>query len=333
MHILVTGGAGYIGSHTVIELLESGHEVEIVDNLVNGEQETISQVKEISGMDIPFHEIDARNTEELIELVSKSSFDAVIHFAGLKAIGESVSDPLRYYSNNVGSTLSVLKAMQFAGIPRLIFSSSATVYGSPVELPVKETAPVGSNLTNPYGRTKFMSEEIITDLTALDSNFEASILRYFNPVGRHPSGLIGGRLLRKPDNLAPFIAGVAAEKYPYVEVFGNDYDTLDGTGVRDYIHVSDLARGHLAALENSRPGLHTYNLGTGKGTSVLELINIFGDVTGKVIPYKIANRRQGDVAESFADVTKARNELHWIAKKSVADACEDEWRWQSRRRS
>ena len=329
MRILVTGGAGYIGSHTVLDLVMNGHSVDVVDSLSNGRREALIRVRQMSGADIPLHQFDVCDTEKLLKLARVSQFDAVIHFAGLKSVSESVKDPLTYYANNVGSTISLLHVMQCKGIHKLVFSSSATVYGKPEKSPVTETAQVGVGLTSPYGRTKFMSEQIIADVVAADPRFEASVLRYFNPFGADPSGFIGEDSRSKPNNLMPYVSRVAAGKYPIVEVFGNDYDTQDGTGVRDYVHVSDLARGHRAALEHSQPGRHTYNLGTGKGTSVLELIDTFGKVVGRKVPFHVEKRRDGDIGECFANVTKAQRELGWEATKSLAEACEDQWRWQS----
>lgn len=329
MHILVTGGAGYIGSHTVVELLDTGHTVTVVDNLCNSSAEAIRRVEKISGKPVAFHEFDLRDNEQLSKLFAANTFDAVIHFAGLKAVGESVQKPLLYYRNNVDSTLSLCEAMQVAGVTKLIFSSSATVYGNPQELPLTELSQTGVGITNPYGQTKFMIEQILRDLSIADKTLEITLLRYFNPVGAHASGLIGEDPSGLPNNLMPYVSQVAVGKLKTVNVYGNDYDTPDGTGVRDYIHVVDLARGHLAALEHSKVGVATYNLGTGKGVTVLELINAFSKAAGKKIPYVIAPRRLGDVATCYASPHKANASLGWRATKTVADACNDTWRWQS----
>ncbi len=329
MNILVTGGTGYIGSHTIIELLEDGHNVIVVDNLCNSTQESLKRVELITNTTIPFYEIDLCDKPRLEEVFKSNVIDAVIHFAGLKAVGESVAQPLKYYFNNINSTMVLLDAMQRYNVKKIVFSSSATVYGDPEELPLKETSRVGVGITNPYGQTKFMIEQILRDLTVADPTFEVTLLRYFNPVGAHSSGTIGEDPNGVPSNLLPYIAQVAVGKLEYVRVFGDDYDTPDGTGVRDYIHVSDLASGHVAAISHSKPGTHVYNLGTGKGTSVLELINSFSMAAGKKIPYKIFDRRPGDIASCFASPEKAHKELGWFAKKSIAQACEDSWRWQS----
>lgn len=329
MNILVTGGAGYIGSHTAIELIEAGHSIIIVDNLVNSNKESIKRVDSITGTTIPFYEIDLRDKSALNTVFSTHSIDAVIHFAGLKAVGESVDKPLYYYQNNLDSTFSLLEAMQKHDVKKLVFSSSATVYGTPSELPLKETSVVGVGITNPYGQTKFMIEQILQDISKADPSFSTTILRYFNPVGAHESGLIGEDPNGPPNNLLPFVSQVAVGKRDMVQVFGNDYDTPDGTGVRDYIHVVDLAKGHLAALTHAKPGVSIYNLGSGSGVSVLELIAAFSNVSKKDIPYTIAPRRPGDVASSYADSTKALDELNWKTQKSLDDICIDTWRWQS----
>lgn len=328
-YILVTGGAGYIGSHTCIELLENGHDVVVVDNLSNSSAESLTRVEQITGKSIDFRQFDLCDTEKLNALFKEFDFDAVIHFAGLKAVGESVEQPLRYYQNNIDSTLSLCKVMQGHGVYRLVFSSSATVYGSAEELPLKETSRTGVGITNPYGQTKFMIEQILRDLSTADTRWEVTILRYFNPIGAHPSGLIGEDPNGIPNNLLPFVAQVAVGKRDKVRVFGDDYDTPDGSGVRDYIHVVDLAKGHLAALEKIKPGIGVYNLGTGTGSSVFQVIKEFEIAAGKPIPFEVVPRRQGDVASSYADCSLAAKELQWRTEKSLKDACIDAWRWQS----
>ena len=329
MNILVTGGAGYIGSHTLIELIEAGYTPVVVDNLSNSSPEALKRVEKITGAKIPFHKLDLRNEEELEKVFAEHKFDAIIHFAGLKAVGESVKKPLEYYSNNIDSTLSTLKlALQYK-VPKFIFSSSATVYGTPVELPLKETSRTGVGITNPYGQTKYMIEQILQDVVAANPNLQVTILRYFNPVGAHESGLIGEDPNGLPNNLLPYVSQVAVGKLPEVGVFGDDYDTPDGTGVRDYIHVVDLAKGHVAALKSAQNGVSVYNLGTGQGTSVLELINAFSKAAGKPIPYAIKPRRPGDIASCYASGNKALSELGWKTELTINDACRDSWRWQS----
>jgi len=298
--VLVTGGAGDIGSHTIIELVEGNYDVVVVDNLVNSSQESLHRAEKLTGTTIPFYNFDLRDKAQLDALFSSNDFDAVIHFAGLKAVGESVQKPLEYYSNNLDSTLVLLEIMKKQGVKKLIFSSSATVYGEPKELPLVETSRVGIGITNPYGQTKFMIEQILKDLYVADPEFEIALLRYFNPVGAHKSGLIGEDPKGLPNNLLPYITQVAVGKLEKVSVFGDDWDTPDGTGVRDYIHVVDLAKGHIAALTHSKPGAHVYNLATGKGVSVLELIAALGKAAGKEIPYQIVGRRPGDVAACYA---------------------------------
>jgi len=329
MNILVTGGAGYIGSHTIIELLTNGHEVVVVDNLVNSSRESLKRVEEITGKTIPFYELDLRDKPALEHVFSNHSIDAAIHFAGLKAVGESVAKPLDYYSNNIDSTLVLLEAMKNHNVKKLIFSSSATVYGTPEQLPLLETSQTGVGITNPYGQTKYMIEQILRDVSLSDESMEITLLRYFNPVGAHESGKIGEDPLGVPNNLLPYVAQVAIGKLEKVQVFGGDYDTPDGTGIRDYIHVVDLVKGHIAALTHSKPGVQTYNLGTGVGISVLELIAAFSLATEKEIPYQIVDRRPGDVASYYADATKASDELEWKTEKTLAEACKDSWRWQS----
>lgn len=329
MKILVTGGAGYIGSHTLIELISNGHDVAVVDNLLNSNPESIRRVEKITNTTIPFYEFDLRDKEKLDKLFSDNSFDAVIHFAGLKVVGESIAKPLEYYSNNIDSTLVLLDAMQQHNVKKIVFSSSAAVYGGTNELPLNEESRTGIGITNPYGQTKFMIEQILRDLSVADNSLEITLLRYFNPVGAHASGIIGEDPNGTPNNLLPYISQVAVGKLKIVSVFGNDFDTIDGTGVRDYIHVVDLARGHVAAINHSTPGVSVYNLGTGHGVSVLELIAAFSKAAGKNIPYQIVARRDGDMASSYANPEKANKKLEWTAKKTIAEACADSWRWQS----
>lgn len=330
MKILVTGGAGYIGSHTCISLLEQGHEVVIVDNLCNSKKIAVERVEELSGKQVSFYQVDVCDRAALRDVFWHHTFDAVIHFAGLKAVGESVAQPLRYYENNLTSTLSLLSVMEEFGVKNLVFSSSATVYGDPATVPITEEFPTGAT-TNPYGTTKVMIERILTDYCHAHSEFNAILLRYFNPVGAHKSGKLGEDPNGIPNNLTPYITQTAVGKREKVHVYGNDYNTPDGTGVRDYIHVVDLAEGHAAAIhlmEQEACGLRVYNLGTGKGVSVLEMIAAFSKAVGKEIPYVIDGRRPGDIAECYADCSKAKNELHWEAKKTLDDMCEDAWRWQ-----
>lgn len=327
--ILVTGGAGYIGSHTLIELINNNFEVVVIDNLANSSRESLRRVEQITGHEIPFIEADARDQSALDDIFTTYDIDSVIHFAGLKAVGESVAKPLEYYDNNLVSTLALLEAMREHNVKQLVFSSSATVYGSPSELPLRETSTVGVGLTNPYGKTKYMIEQIIQDYCAADPAFEATILRYFNPIGAHQSGQIGEDPNGIPNNLLPYVAQVAVGKLQSVGVFGDDYDTPDGTGVRDYIHVVDLARGHVAALQHMKAGANVYNLGTGSGTSVLEIIKAFSKACGRNLPYDIKPRRAGDIAACYADCSKAERELGWRAELSIEQACADSWRWQS----
>ncbi|MBC7943040.1 UDP-glucose 4-epimerase GalE [Candidatus Saccharibacteria bacterium] len=329
MNILVTGGAGYIGSHTIIELVDNGHKVVVVDNLSNSSQESLRRVEKITNTTIPFYKIDVRDSDALEKVFNENSFDAAIHFAGLKSVGQSVAHPLEYYGNNIDSTLVLLEKMKKYAVKKLVFSSSATVYGNPSELPLKETSQVGIGITNPYGQTKFMIEQILRDLSISDNSMEVTLLRYFNPVGAHKSGLIGEDPNDIPNNLLPYVSQVAVGKLEKVGVFGNDYHTPDGTGVRDYIHVVDLAKGHVAALKHIEPGVATYNLCTGRGVSVLELIAAFSKAASKDIPYKIAPRRAGDVGSCYATAAKANKEIGWFAEKSITEACEDSWRWQS----
>lgn len=329
MNILVTGGAGYIGSHTAVELLNAGYEVIIVDNLCNSSSIVLDRVKEITGKNIKFYQIDTRDEAKLREVFKENKIDAVIHFAALKAVGESVEKPYEYYHNNLINTLTVLGVMREFGVDKFVFSSSATVYGSPKTCPIKEDFPLST--TNPYGSTKLMIENMLRDICKANENFNVAILRYFNPIGAHESGKIGEEPNGIPNNLMPYITKVAIGKLKELSVFGNDYDTPDGTGVRDYIHVVDLALGHVKALEklNQNPGLVTYNLGTGKGYSVLDLVKAFEKASNVKIPYKIVGRRAGDIATCYADATKAEKELGWVAKYDVDKMCKDSWNWQS----
>lgn len=328
--ILVTGGTGYIGSHTVVELISAGYTPIIVDNLINSSIEVLDRLEQITGVRPIFYQVDVCDQAALDEIFGKHNFAAVIHLAALKAVGESVAKPLDYYRNNLDSTLSLLACMQKHHVKRLIFSSSATVYGAPETLPLVETCRTGLGITNPYGQTKYMIEQILRDVTVASPEFEVIALRYFNPIGAHASGLIGEDPNGIPNNLLPFVAKVAVGELPAVKVFGDDYDTPDGTGVRDYIHVVDLAKGHIAALENLHTGFDVFNLGTGQGTSVLEIIKAFEAAAGKQIPYQIIERRPGDVASVYANCDKAHSELHWQAKKTIQNACEDSWKWQSK---
>jgi UDP-glucose 4-epimerase len=329
MNILVTGGAGYIGSHTVVALLNQGDHVVIVDNFYNAKPEVLRRIERITKKSPTFYELDVKDEVALSNVFSKHAFDAVIHFAGYKAVGESVSKPLAYYDNNLNSTMTLLKVMLKFQVHRLVFSSSATVYGNPSKMPLLETDPVGGT-TNPYGSTKLINEMIIEDVVKANPTLQVAILRYFNPIGADPCGLIGEDPQGIPNNLMPFITQVAIGKRPFVSVFGNDYPTIDGTGVRDYIHVSDLALGHVAAIKKLKenPGFVVYNLGTGKGTSVLQMIQAFEQASGKKIPYQIVARRPGDIAVSYADCKKAEKDLGWKTQKTVLDACIDSWRWQ-----
>lgn len=329
MKVLLTGGAGYIGSHTAIELINSGHSVVIVDNLSNSSAEVVSRLNEITGQTIPFYLADIRDETRLSEIFDIEKPEAVIHFAGLKSVGESVAKPLEYYDNNIGSSLVLLDIMKQKSVSKLVFSSSATVYGTPETLPLTEESKTGIGVTNPYGQTKYMIEQILKDASLANSDLEITSLRYFNPVGAHKSGKIGEDPNGTPNNLLPYVSQVAIGRLPEVGVFGDDYDTPDGTGVRDYIHVVDLAKGHIKALEKSMAGFSVYNLGTGQGVSVLELIRAFGEASGKDIPYSIKPRRPGDIATCYADPTKAHQELGWQAEYSIEQACQDSWRWQS----
>lgn len=328
MAILVTGGAGYIGSHTCVELLNEGFQIVVLDNLSNSKMESVKRVREITGKDFSFYKIDLLDRSDLESVFKENTIDAVIHFAGLKAVGESVQVPLHYYHNNITGTLILCKVMQEFDVKKLVFSSSATVYGVPERVPISEDFPLRT--TNPYGRTKLMIEEILQDLYISDNSWGISILRYFNPIGAHCSGKIGEDPNGIPNNLMPYITQVAVGKLKELKVLGNDYSTPDGTGVRDYIHVVDLAAGHLKALESimSSSKVDTYNLGTGKGYSVLEIISAFEKATGIEIPYSIAARRPGDVAECYADPGKAKSGLGWAAVRSIEEMCADAWCWQ-----
>lgn len=327
MNILITGGAGYIGSHTAVELLETNHSVIVVDNLCNSSSESIDRIGQITGKPVKFHQFDLRDQDKLDNLFSGTKIDAVMHFAGLKAVGESILRPLIYYRNNLDSTLSLLETMQKYNVKKLIFSSSATVYGS-ADYPYEETMPVGVGITNPYGKTKYMTEEIMRDLATADESFEFVALRYFNPVGAHPSGMIGEDPQGIPNNLMPFIAQTASGKRNKLSIFGDDYDTIDGTCVRDFIHVVDLAKGHVAALDNLRPGFNAINLGSGCGTSVMQLFRSFEKACGKDLPYEIAPRRVGDLPEFYANANKAKKILGWETKKTIDEMCADTWNWQ-----
>lgn len=327
MSILVTGGAGYIGTHTLVELLNRGHDAVVVDNLCNSSEEALKRVEKITGKKVPFVKADLRDRAATEKLFSDNKFDSVIHFAGLKAVGESVSKPLEYYDNNIYGSLVLLETMKKHGVKKIVFSSSATVYGDPERLPLDEECRLST--TNPYGATKLMLENILTDLYVADKDFNVILLRYFNPVGAHESGLIGEDPKGIPNNLAPFIAKVAAGKLKEINVFGNDYPTPDGTGVRDYIHVVDLALGHVAAIERvNTPGVHIYNLGTGNGYSVLDVIHAFEKVCGKKLPYKICERRPGDIAACYAAADRAEKELGWKASLGIDDMCASMWNWQ-----
>ena len=329
MKILVTGGAGYIGSHTCLELLKNGWEVVVVDNLANSKKESLKRVQELAGKTLTFYQVDLLDRQSLDAVFSVSPVEAVIHFAGLKAVSESVDIPLRYYHNNVTGTLVLCEVMTKYKVKNLVFSSSATVYGDPHKVPITEDFPLSA--TNPYGRTKLMIEEILRDLHRSDSAWNVALLRYFNPVGAHPSGRIGEDPNGIPNNLLPYISQVAVGKLPVLSIFGNDYPTPDGTGVRDYIHVVDLAIGHVKALEKlaTHPGIMTCNLGTGHGYSVLEMVSAFEKASGKTIPYRIEGRRPGDIAECYADPCLAKEELGWSARRGIDEMCADAWKWQS----
>ncbi|SPT75973.1 UDP-glucose 4-epimerase [Arcanobacterium haemolyticum] len=327
--VLVAGGAGYIGSHTTVELLNKGYDVVCVDNFSNSSPEAIKRVEAITGKSLRFYDADIRDRATLTEVFTENSIDWVIHFAGFKAVGESVAKPLEYYDNNIGGALTLLEVMREHDVKKFVFSSSATVYGEAVDLPLTENSPSGL-ATNPYGRTKVFEEQILQDLFVADPSWTIVILRYFNPVGAHESGLIGEDPKGIPANLTPYVAKVAVGELDKVQVFGGDYDTPDGTGVRDYIHVVDLARGHVAATDTlTEPGVFVYNLGTGHGYSVLEVIRAYEKAAGKEIPYQIVDRRPGDVASSYADASKAQRELHWNATHTMEDMAESSMRWQT----
>jgi len=329
MKILLTGGLGFIGSHTCVELLNAGHQIVVVDNLCNSKAAVAERITRISGKAIDFFEIDCRNRHALDKIFHDYSIDAVIHFAGLKAVGESVEQPLAYYDNNLVGTLVLLEIMQKYAVKKLVFSSSATVYGVPASVPIFENFPL--SVTNPYGRTKLMIEEMLSDLVVADPSWHIALLRYFNPVGAHQSGLIGEDPNGIPNNLMPFIARVAQGRSKILSIFGGDYPTADGTGVRDYIHVVDLALGHLKTLGklNQGPGICTYNLGTGKGYSVLEMVRAFEKASGQAVPYQIVARRAGDIASCYADASLAERELGWKAERTIMQMCEDTWKWQT----
>lgn len=330
MNIFVTGGAGYIGSHTVLQLLREGHDVVVLDNLSNASEESLSRVKELCGKEAKLYVGDILDKDILEKICSENKFDCCIHFAGLKAVGESVAKPWEYYNNNITGTLNLLKALRDHNMKNFIFSSSATVYGDPAIIPITEECPKGV-CTNPYGWTKSMIEQILMDMAKADSEWNIVILRYFNPIGADASGRIGENPKGIPNNLMPYVTQVAVGKLEKLGVFGNDYDTPDGTGVRDYIHVSDLADGHIKALKKitEKAGLCVYNLGTGNGVSVLELVKSFEKANGITIPYEIKDRRPGDIATCYADATKAQKELGWMAKHDIVDMCRDSWNWQS----
>ena len=325
MSILVTGGAGYIGSHTCVELLEKGEEIVIVDNFSNSKPEVLDKIKDITGKKFKFYEVDLLDKTKLEKVFQDNHIEEVIHFAGLKAVGESVKKPIEYYHNNITGTLVLLELMKKYNCKKIVFSSSATVYGNPKTVPIKEDFPLST--TNPYGSTKLMIEQILKDVAVADNEFSCILLRYFNPIGAHESGLIGENPNGIPNNLMPYIARVATGQYEKLNVFGNDYDTPDGTGVRDYIHVVDLAKGHIKAIEKARnmKGVEAYNLGTGKGYSVLDLVKTFEKVNNVTVKYEIVPRRPGDIAICYADPSKAREELGWVAEKDVEDMCRDTW--------
>ena len=330
MKILVTGGAGFIASHTNVELLNAGYDVVVVDNLVNSSRESVARVEELTGKKISFYEEDLLNEKAIDAIFEKENIDSVIHFAALKAVGESCQIPLRHFDNNLTGTLNLLKVMEKHGVKSIVFSSSATVYGKPESVPIREDFPL--SVSNPYGRTKLIIEDMLRDIYKSDNEWDIALLRYFNPIGAHESGMIGENPHGIPNNLLPYVAKVAAGQLECVNVFGDDYDTPDGTGVRDYIHVVDLATGHIKALEKlvTHPGLVTYNLGTGVGYSVLDIIKNFEKACGKEIPYKITPRRPGDIDMCYADPTKAKEELGWEATRSIDKMCEDAWRWQTK---
>ena len=330
MSILVAGGAGYIGSHTCVELIEAGYDVVVVDNLYNASEEALKRVEKITGKAIKFYEADILDREALNKIFDAHEIEAVIHFAGYKAVGESVAKPIEYYHNNMTGTLVLCDVMRAHGVKNIVFSSSATVYGDPAQIPITEKCPKGQP-TNPYGWTKSMLEQVLTDIHTSDNEWNVILLRYFNPIGAHKSGMIGEDPKGIPNNLVPYVAQVAVGKRECLGVFGNDYDTVDGTGVRDYIHVVDLAAGHVKAIEKLRenPGVEVYNLGTGNGYSVLQVVAAFEKACGHAIPYEIKPRREGDIATCYCNPEKAEKELGWVAKYGIDEMCEDSWRWQS----
>ena len=330
MAILVSGGAGYIGSHTCIELLNAGYDIVVADNYYNASPVVLDRVKQITGKEVKFYNVDVLDREALDQVFKKESIDSVIHFAALKAVGESVAKPLEYYQNNITGTLTLCDVMRNNGVKNIVFSSSATVYGDPAFVPITEDCPKGK-ITNPYGQTKSMMEQILTDLNVADPEWNVILLRYFNPIGAHESGLIGEDPKGIPNNLVPYIAQVAVGKLACLGVFGDDYDTPDGTGVRDYIHVVDLAVGHVKAIKKleDKEGVSIYNLGTGKGYSVLDVVKAYEKACGKPIKYEIKPRRPGDIAQCYADPTKAEKELGWVAERGIEEMCADSWRWQS----
>ncbi len=331
MAILVTGGAGYIGSHTCVELLEGGYEVVVIDNLCNSNPTSLQRVEELTGKKLRFYQGDVRDEALLQTIFRENTIECVIHFAGLKAVGESVAQPWRYYDNNLNSTLVLTKVMEQVNVKKLIFSSSATVYSGDNEMPLRETSRTG-NCTNPYGWTKYMTEQILGGIAAADKDWSVVLLRYFNPIGAHESGRIGEDPRGIPNNLMPYITQVAVGRREYLSIFGNDYDTPDGTGVRDYIHVVDLAKGHVAAVKyaGGNTGCEVFNLGTGTGYSVLDMVKAFGKANGLELPYQIAPRRPGDLATCYADPSKSEQKLGWKAQKNLQDMCRDAWNWQSK---
>ena len=330
MNVLVTGGAGYIGSHTCLELLESGYGVVVIDNLCNSNPKSLDRVRELTGKEIKFYEGDVRDEQLLERIFAENEIDCVIHFAGLKAVGESVAKPWEYYDNNLNSTLVLTKVMKKVGMKKIIFSSSATVYTADNEMPLRETSRTGG-CTNPYGWTKYMTEQILSGMANAEPDWSIVLLRYFNPIGAHESGRIGEDPRGIPNNLMPYITQVAVGRRPELSVYGNDYDTHDGTGVRDYIHVVDLAKGHVAAVKYalSNSGCEVFNLGTGTGYSVLDMVHTFREVNNVALPYKIVERRPGDIATCYADPAKSASVLGWTAEKTLADMCRDSWNWQS----
>lgn len=329
MSVLVTGGAGYIGSHTVVELLNENKEVIVVDNFSNSKPEMLDKIKKITNKGFKFYELDYSNKEKMDKVFAENKIDSVIHFAGYKAVGESVEKPIEYYTNNVSGTLNLLDVMRKHNVKTIIFSSSATVYGDPEVVPLTEMCKIGGT-TNPYGSSKLFIEQILKDVYKSDNTWDVCILRYFNPIGSHESGIIGEEPQGRPNNLMPYIVRVASGELEELSIFGNDYNTPDGTGVRDYIHVVDLAKGHIKALEKlekEKSGIYIYNLGTGKGYSVLDMVHAFEKTTGQKIKYKITERRAGDIATCYADATKAKEELNWVAEKTLEDMCRDSWNY------